>query len=276
MENPMLLRPMMILMLLVSVAFQLNAADDKNEIDVRVERIEELRSKVAQGTSEIAGSSSLMLHVLLKGDLIAGAVRMGELTFKAKDDLGNDLKMRSNWIDEKEFRSVDRSGRGLEDALASETIRVELMMDAPLRKAAKLATVEGSIKLLVGSPVDVVIDMPGEKVNKEIEDASLKAAGVKVMLMSFNPKGGAGLGVYARFRIIGKEWAITSLAVLDEKGKVLSKGSGGGSGVGIVPSITYEIYGEDPLPEGAKLRLTVLKDVKAVAVPIALKDVELP
>ncbi len=272
-----MLRTAMILMLLLpGTASPLIAAENEKGMTVTVERVEEFRSKAIDGKADDGGLSSLMVHVLVKGERIAGAVRFGELTFKATDDKGNELKMRAGVTDGKNLQEVDRSGRSPEESLPSDTIRLELMMDAPPRAATQVAKLEGSVKLVVGTRAQVVVDAPQDKVNKEIEDGALKAAGVKVMLMSFNPRGGAGLGVYARFRVIGKGWAIVEMAALDDQGKVRSIGGGGGSGVGVVPSITYEIFGEQPLPEGSKLRLTVLTDVKEITVPIEIKDVPLP
>lgn len=276
----MLRTAMIVMLLLLSTTVPLIAAEDEKAMTITVERVEEFRAKTAGGKADVKAedkeTSSLMVIALLKGESLPGAVRMGELTFKAVDDKGAELAQRTKFFAKEDFTPVDRSGRDLEAALPADVIRIEMMMAAPSRQATKLTKLQGSVKLLVGLPVEVIVDAPADKLNKEIEDPALKAAGIKVMLMSFNPKGGAGLGVYARLRVIGKEWAIVRMEAIDPDGKVRSNGGGGGAGVGVVPSITYEIYGEAPLPEGSKLRLTVLKDMKQITVPIELKDVELP
>ena len=250
------------------------AADAPDAIKLKVEKVLEYRTKTIEGGEEDQESASLNVHVLLQGKPVLGAARYGQIKFKATDDKGTDLKMRESFLDEKEWIAIDREGLKIERPLPADTMRVQLSMAAAPRGATKIASLSGTAKVLAGTPVEVVIDDPASRVGKELEHLELTKAGLKITLTSFNAKGGAGLGVYVKLKVVGKEWAIARMDAIDGDGKVRSDGSAASGGV--VTPLSYEIYGQAALPDGAKLRITVLSDLKEIEVPIELKDVPLP
>ena len=256
------------------VFMPLLAADGSDAIQLKVEKVLEYRTKTIEGEADDQESASLNVHVLLQGKPVLGAARYGQIKFKATDDKGTDLKMRESFLDEKEWLAIDREGLKIESPLPADAMRVQLSMAAAPRGATKIATLSGSVKVLAGTPVEVVIDDPASRAGKEIEHVELTKAGLKITLTTFNGRGGAGLGVYAKFKVVGKEWAIAKMDAIDADGKVRSDGSAASGGV--VTPLSYEIYGQAALPDGAKLRITVLSDLKEIEVPIELKDVPLP
>jgi hypothetical protein len=221
------------------------------------------------------GMATLRVIIELAGQPVAGATQYGGLTFKAVDDKGNALKAQEAFVArEKGFVPLDRSLMWLGRSAPPDRIRLELNLDTSKREATKLASIDGSVKLLTGTPVDVLIADADKWLNKPLENRELADVGLKATIASFNPKGG-GLGSYVKVRVSGKMEAMAKLDVVDANGKPLSQGSGVSRGFAGSPSM-YEVFGDAPLPAGAKVKITLLKDVKELEVPIQLKDVPLP
>lgn len=250
-----------------------NAETTSKAISVTETRFKTL-DKAAKDDVVPVMPSSLTVSVELKGEMIVDAVGFGSITFKATDDKGNDLKPITFGLSgDGDMQPIDRHQMwlGLDDP-PKDRIRLDLHMAAPPRSATKLAAIEGSIKLQVGKGKEIFIANPANKVKKELEDALLKQAGIKVTLESFDPTGGAFV-TYARVKAEGKIGSLAKMEVVDEAGKSLGNGS---SITGFGDTASYEVLGTDALPAGARVKLTVITDMKVIEVPIKLMDLELP
>ncbi|MEX2213226.1 MAG: hypothetical protein WD768_03805 [Phycisphaeraceae bacterium] len=267
-----------LLIVLLICILDVNASAE-SEVRAKAIAVSESRFKVldkAAGDDLVPlQDSSVSVSVELQGGPVADAVAIGLLKVKASDDKGNELKQSTFMLlggDDK-FTTIDRHQMwlGLEDP-PKDRIRLNLNFVAPPREATKLASIEGSVKLMVGKGQDLIVANPGKQVNKEIVDPLLKQAGIKVTLESFDPKGGSFVS-YAKVRVQGKIGALAKFDIVDEAGKSLVNGFSVG---GFEDIYSHEALGTDPLPAGARLRLTVITDMKEVEVPIKLKDVPLP
>jgi len=257
------------------------AADAK--VTVRAVAVSESRGKALveeeakNGVSGPAQITTLRVTLELAGDAIPGATQYGGLTFKATDDKGNVIKPLENPFAPKgkTFAALDRTLMWLgRDDAPTDRIRLDLQMEASRREASKIATLDGSVKLLTGTPVDVLVTEPEKTVNKQLTNHELVAAGLKVTLTTFNAKGGV-VGSYVKAKVSGKLEAMGKIDVVDASGKSLSQGSGISHGFAGGPS-TYEVFGDAPLPAGAKVKIMILSDVKEIEVPFQLKDIVLP
>ena len=267
-----------IVVTLLSLALPV-AALAEAEIKAKAIAVTETRFKAldkAAGDDLIPTQESITsVSVELQGDLIADAVAIGPLKVKAADDKGNDAKQIEFGFpgDDKRFTPIDRLQMwlGLDDP-PKDRIRLNIDLSAPPRAATKLASIEGTVKLLVGKGQDLIITNPDKQTKKELADPLLKQAGIKVTLESFDPKGGTFVS-YAKLRVEGKVGALAKVDIIDENGKSLIDGYSVG---GFEDVYSHEVLGTEPLPANAKLKLTVITDMKEVDMPIKLKDVALP
>ena len=249
-------------------------------VNVTVSSIREVRGKSFEKRSDdeidIEEPPVLLVTAILTGQPAADAVRYRDLKIQATDDKGNSLKQQRPefGLDLKDSQPLDRAQMwfGIKNP-PRDKIKLTIPLDTPPRSATKLATIDGSVKLLVGKGKDVVVKDPGRHVGKTLDAAELKAAEVTLKLTEFNAKGGP-LVVYAKIKASGKLDAISRIDIVDDKDHPLSTGSS--VVTGLVGATTYEILGEDPLPESARLKITLITDLKEIEVPIKLRDVELP
>jgi hypothetical protein len=251
------------------------------KVKVKVTSVQETRARslveddVKEGLRTAMGMTTLRVTIELEGEAIAGATQYSQLRFTAADDKGNALKAQEAFIPRgKGFIPLDRSLMWLGRPAPADRIRLELNLDSSKREATRLATLEGSVKLLTGKPVDVLIGDLEKLVNKPLENPELAEAGIKATLAQFNTKG-AGVGSYVKLKVAGKVEALAKVDVVDASGKSLSQGSGVSRGFAGGPSM-YEVFGDAALPAGAKMKITLLTDLKEMEVPIKLKDVPLP
>ncbi len=272
------MRALLLLSCIAVLSPGIAAADDA--VTVTVAGIHETRGRSFEKRSEdeivFDEQPSLRVTALLSGQVVADAVRYRDLKIKAVDDKSNVLQQQRTDFgpDLKDSQPLDRSQMwfGVKNP-PRDKIKLAITLDTPPRSATKIATLEGSVKLLAGKSTDVLIKDPGRHVGKTLDAAELKSAEVNLKLTEFNPKGGP-LVVYAKIKATGKLDAISRIDIVDDKDNPLSTGSS--VVTGLVGATTYEILGEDPLPETARLKITLITDVKEIEVPIKLRDVELP
>lgn len=262
----------------VLIACSMVAAAD-SKVTVRAVSVQEIRSKVlvqSENEDEEVGMSSVLQVVIeLIGEPAGTATQFGQLAFKAADDKGAVLKQRKPFVgDNDKMTQLDRTMMWLGMTPPKDRIRLELNMDIASRQATKIASIDGSVTLLSGTPMDIFVSDLGKHANKPLENRELADAGLKATIATYNPRGAAS-GAYIRLQVTGDLSAMASIDVVDPAGKTLTQGSGVSPGYAGRPT-TYDVFGDAPLPATARLKITLLTDIKKVAVPIKLKDVPLP
>ena len=207
----------------------------------------------------------LTLHVV--GDAAAKAKRFGRVKItKAVDDTGENLIKTSSTFSRSEgMATVDKwKKQGVTNGFS-----VELKLKPSARKAAKISTLKGSFVLLTGGKiVDVTIADVVAHAGKEVKDAALAEAGVKLKISS-QTKGGK-----VAYTVEGNTDVVVGAELVDAAGKVV-RSFGGWQQSGKGPKV-YSRRPQGKMPEKVGLKLTILKGAKSVTVPINLKDIPLP
>ncbi len=246
------------------------SADAPTGVKIVPASIEETRRKDLVPKKRSWGSISpelkLKLHVV--GDAAAKAKRFGRVKItKAVDDTGENLiKTASTFSRSEGMATIDKwKKQGVTNGFA-----VELKLKPAARKAAKISTLKGSFVLLSGGKVvNVTIADVIAHTGKEVKDAALAEAGVKLKISS-QTKGGKVVA----YTIEGNTDIVVGAELVDAAGKVV-RSFGGWQRSGKGPKV-YNRRSQGKMPEKAGLKLTILKGAKTVTVPIDLKDIPLP
>lgn len=211
----------------------------------------------------------LKLVVEVQGEDAARASHYGMLEIEsATDNTGAKLKLNEDAFgfhdSRTEFVEIDRSQMFFgEDDAPKDLIRVELPFESPARSAATIS-VRGKLDLKKVATVDVLVPTTvGELAN---EDA--KKAGLKIKIVKPDDEKSFS------YEVSGKLDALFNAAIVDADGKPVE--TNGGSSFGGGDTSHRVIYLEEPMPENAKLRLSIVTKAEIVPAKFDLKDVKLP
>jgi hypothetical protein len=203
----------------------------------------------------------------------SAARRVGVLKIdKAVDDQGAGLENKSNlaMTDQPGFAAVDFR-RKLKDGFTQ-----EVSLGLAARSAKKIATLNGSLEMVVGGKeTTVTIKDAKSQIDKPIEEPALVKAHLKLRIV--DGKEGlmaAGEGGVA-YVIEGNEGLVDRVELVDEKGVVVPSGARSihSPNGPWVRTLTPHAGGA---AERVGLRLAILLDAKIVKVPFNLADIPLP
>lgn len=242
--------------------------------------VSETRYRSLAGGGKGTGHTELKMTVHVAGGAAAKAVQFGHVKItQATDDKGNSLlvpaKERRQPRDyEKGYVTITKRWRDqAKNGFQADFVRLK----PAARAAVKIAKVTGSLKLLTGGKVTAVtIPNARSLIGIELEHPALKAAGVKIKIISPEPSTAAWVdpSKTIAFQIDGKVEAVLAASIVDASGKAvrclpnLQTVSGGIK--------RLSVTAEKKLPDKAGLKLSVLGDAKVITVPFTLKDVPLP
>lgn len=252
----------------VSVACLVSlAADDPVVQPTQV--IETRIRQIAKGDPDRWDAPGLTVLLRISGPAIKNA-RLAEppKITEAKDDTGADLMPPKD--DEIMDGGHFMMGIG-EHAEAKDVVPVSVRLKLPARKATRISTLTGQVTLNSGGD-EKVVNAAGlaELVNKDVENADLKAAGVTIRVLPSEDKSGKSL----KLRIGGSTQAIRSADVLDAAGESLVQGTGTSTDEKGVTETTYDL--SKSMDAKTSFKMTVLVGQKKVTAPISLKNIDLP
>lgn len=260
-------RSLAIVAVTLLTAFVCLAGDDPVVQPTQI--IETRMRQIAKGDPDRWDSPGLTVLLRISGPAIKNA-RLAEppKITEAKDDTGADLMPPKD--DEIRDGGHFMMGIGEHDE-AKDVVAVSVRLKLPARKATRIATLTGQVTLNSGGE-EKVVNTAGlaQLVNKDIESADLKAAGVTIRVLPAEDKTGKSL----KLRIGGSTQAIMSVDVLDAAGESLVQGTGTSTDEKGVTETTYDLSG--PMDAKTTLKVTVLIGQKKVVAPFTLKDVDLP
>ena len=230
--------------------------------------------------------SMLVLTVELRGDAVIKATKDVFVSINsAVDDTGKELKDAPKGLSREWFVKIDREMLhfGMDESkVPKDNIKVDLRLDVPSRSATSITRVDGSLKLKLqtGEPVKVVLDGVRKKTGQTIQDPRLAKCGVQVKIISFKA-GKEMFGILLKdpskaigVQVSGKVDAVElSLVAPVLEAYRISRGDSL-----FFPSSrkTYFLESMDPLPEDAKLAITLSAGQEDVEVPFNFENVPLP
>ena len=218
----------------------------------------------------------LTLKLELSGAAAGQATHWGMVSLKeATDDSGKKLTVRTDTFDNltEEYSEINREMMffGREEA-GKDKLELELPLTLPARKAGALKAVTGELKLRVGKPAEVLVKDPQSLAGKELDDATLAKADLKIKVLGKDQFGtDAGSAVF--LQVGGTRDALLDCALLDGSGEELMVGV---MTMGGTNHDSVTIDASDKLPKGVVLRLTVAEGLTEQSVKLELRDVPLP
>jgi tetratricopeptide (TPR) repeat protein len=210
----------------------------------------------------------------------------------AKDENGTDLKLRKQQIDPfggGGFESIDREDFFVEHP--EEGCRVTVKIEPPAQAPTKITAAEGTVKLrIIDSATQITVDDAKSLIGKAVGNAELTKEGYALKLEEGEEKFGD---------ITVKQWKLTWTNASPDPKIIEEHGAGGGKGLqnpqivdadgNVIYSFDGTEYGtgggessfawsmaiqeDTPIPDGAKLRFSINKEISIVDVPFKLADV---
>lgn len=220
--------------------------------------------------------SELKVTVHLLGHLAAKASRYGMLNIEtARDDRGGDLIREVGLGGDGDFQTIGEWERqDVENGFA-----LELVLKAAPRSAKKIATLSGSVQLVVGGQEKTVLVKDVETlVGRAVADPVLKAAGIDMKIVeSSAARGLFGLGPDEKAiccTLTGNTHLVLEVLLADSTGKE-SPSDRGWSRSGAGPKV-HHIRPAGRMPAKAALKLKVLTGARLAPVALKLRDIPLP
>ncbi|MAT16777.1 MAG: hypothetical protein CMJ46_16080 [Planctomyces sp.] len=231
----------------------------------------------AQGGDE---PSLLIGSLKFKGPKIKGATAYGFLKIDiAEDDQGTKLKLHSNpFADEGTFtKSMGMMGMAPYDFNEEEertSIEVPLVLDRPAAAATQLAKLEGSVQIMAGGEIkDVVVDNVLSKIASDVEDETLKQAGVTVKLKAREEEEFSNEDSKLILEVTGDRNVIQSFKLTSPSKRYIPVGTSWGQ---IEDRTVVNFITPENLPEDTQLVMTLAIGQEAVTVPFSFENAELP
>lgn len=218
--------------------------------------------------SSFGAKPGVEFELELVGPTVASAIKYGNVKITAAaDDKGTDLMATApKTFGGSRLQDINRKHMYFhEKEVPTDKMKFKLNVGLPLRSAATIKFIRGSVDLLSGKKV--AVSTPWEKLKEgtKIENALVTKAGLVLELKKVSPK-------RIDVKATGTLDDIVSMEVLGADGKKQTRG-GGWSGWN--NTRTYNLSAESSYGPGSKLVISILKDKKLVSVPISLKDVKL-
>ena len=190
----------------------------------------------------------------------------------AKDSSGKELKEKG--FNAGKFQSIDRKNMffGMRDKnVDPDLLRLKLSLDSSARSATSV-NIQGNLILKAGDQKAVIIKNVASMTNKEIANAVLTKAGVKIVV---NPKSkfGNSSDNQVRCEVSGKNDAIADISLIDSKGESASNGS---SRSGFGGKDSYYFYTKGKPGNDVHLKIMIVENIKEVKVPLNIKNQPLP
>ena len=280
---------------LLVVVQNLPAADSKGikvkATNVREQRVKDLTKKPAKKKSGGFGSFSFgssMMHppelvvtLELTGGPAADATQYGKIRVKsAKDDKGTAIRSKKDDYQYSEmlkgFVSINRQMMfmGQSDKV-KDKLRVDLKFEPARRSATKIALLEGSLKLRVGKPKEVIISGVRQKAGQTIQDATLEKAGLTLKIVKAKTGGffASDPKKSVSIELAGNTDLVMDIELIDTSGKSLSNSSsssGGGK------KISRTLMSMEDLPPNTAVKIVLALGMEEVEVPFKLEDLPLP
>jgi len=234
---------------------------------------------------------AIELLVDITGDQAKNASGFGFVALNAAtDDSGAALKLRQQQIDPfggDGFETINRNDFFVKHP--ANGCRVTVKLEPPAKAAAKIAAVEGTVKLrIIDNASRVLVDDAKSLLGKNVSSPDLTQAGYALKLEESDEKFGD---------VVVKQWKLiwdnapadlkvreTHLAsggkglqspqLVDAEGKVVYTFDGKDPGLGGGRfSWSMAIQEDTPIPDGVKLRFTINEKVSIVDVPFKLTDI---
>jgi Flp pilus assembly protein TadD len=210
----------------------------------------------------------------------------------AKDENGADLKLRKQQIDPfggDGFEPVDRENFFVKHP--KEGCRVTVKIEPPAKAPTKITVAEGTVKLrIIDSATQITVDDAKSLLGKAVTNAELTKEGYELKLEEAEEKFG---------NITVKQWKLTWTNASADSKIIEEHGTGGGKGlqkpqvVDADGNVIYTFDGTEygtggggssfawsmaiqentPIPDGAKLRFSINKEISIVDVPFKVMDV---
>ncbi|MGE3806068.1 MAG: hypothetical protein AB7K24_15465 [Gemmataceae bacterium] len=214
----------------------------------------------------------LLLDVVFEGQeaLLKNAARVGNLQIaSARDDTGADLKPAEQNMSTLLLTRI--SDYQKQQGIIQAALKLQ-----PSARGAKTVSVRASIEVATGG-TPITLDFPKIQTmqGKTLEHPELTAAGLELQVIKPGVVFGGKLEKTVQFQILaGRESAIGEIGVVDAAGQYHASRT----------PMDILIYNKLPTMSGSfenfdpnwTLRITLLKGVKVVKLPIELIDVELP
>jgi hypothetical protein len=270
---------MKILVLMFLIASQL-VFGAETPLQIKVERIDEKRVKLFLKDSFVYSSDSrgIELTLRIEGAALKQATSYGNIKIiEALDDAGTDLKVidKGDGVAAKldnEFKQFFPSPREENGVIRS---TMGLNVGVPARKATKITRLKAEVQIMAGGDRKMVkITKLATMQGKEVEDPTLKAAGVTVKILPAEKNDGNSLNVEVKGNL--KALAETDFKdpdVIDAKGEPASNGA---SSSGFNDSQTRRYDLGRKLDDTLTLQIPIILGAKPITVPIELTNIELP
>jgi len=234
---------------------------------------------------------AIELLVDVTGDQAKNASGFGFVTLNSATDAnGADLKLRQQQIDPfggDGFETINRDDFFVKHP--ADGCRVTVKIEPPAKAAAKIAAVDGTVKLrIIDSASQVLVDDAKSLLGKNISSPELTQAGYALRLEESDEKFGDVVvkqwkliweNVPADSRIREAHLAsggkgLQSPQLVDAQGKVIYTFDGKDPGLGGGKfSWSMAIQEDTPIPDGIRLQFTINEKVNIVDVPFKLTDI---
>ena len=243
------------------------------DVDVRIQTIEELRRRVVDQDAQTFQSPGLRLHLLLSGKAVADVTHWGNLQIvKATDDQGTDL------LATRDKDRYDPLARGMQlidrdhmwftsDDKPTDKLKLELVLGLSARAATRLSELDAKITLQQSKVETVRLDGAQKLAGKKLKVPAAKAAGADIQFVVLDKD-----SEEARFLITGEHGRIKAIRIVDGNGEDLSNGEGSMSSRN-KKELSINLKS---VPDAFAIEVEVVTDATEQVLPIKFSDVELP